>query len=105
MTAAETIQTFNDFKKKLKLIEDILTIIYPEAVIENLFIENPQKCSFTIPSSRWRYEIVWTNNFDFEIWYGLRTTRKEVKIKSSTWFKVRDLIRKRFLDAERLKWE
>ena len=106
-------------ERKQKLICDILGIIFPKKRINNIGIETPQKITFTMPvleHSRatgptshevsfveTRFFIVWNNNFDFELWKKVKGKLIQETVPSSTWFKVRDLIRQRFLDAEKLK--
>lgn len=96
--------------RKLNLIRDILAIAFPQKTINNLILENPQRVSFTIPLKEayldWveiRFELVWNNDFDFEIWATRNRRVKQHFLTTSRWFKVRDLMRKRFMDSEKLK--
>lgn len=96
-------------KKKFDLIESILGIIFPVDEIQYLQEDNPQKMSFNIKVHNTdvmiKHFIVWNNNLDIEIWITTKISTSRLYISSATWFKVRDLLRKRFLDAEKLKWE
>lgn len=98
-------------KKKLELIEDILKILYPNHVISELILENPKKVSYSVSSnysdhlSGWkhRFEIYWNNDLDFEIWRKRENRVSEQHFKTSAWFEVQDLLKKRYLDCEKLK--
>jgi hypothetical protein len=82
----------------------------PQKRINNLILETQQRVSFSIPVSEYplrnveiRFEMVWNNDYDFEIWATRNRQIKQHFLTTSRWFKVRDLMRKRFLDAEKLK--
>ncbi len=107
MTTTATTPTTD---RKLTLINDIIAIIFPQKTVNNLILENPQRVSFSIPIKEAyidrlevRFELVWNNDFDFEIWATRNRQVKQHFLTTSRWFKVRDLMRKRFLDAEKLK--
>lgn len=106
--------------RKARLICEILAIIFPKKKVNNIGFVNGQTLTFTMPVMEYsratsptshevsyietRFELRWDNELNFELWTlkkGARVVQQH--IPSSTWFKVRDLIRQRFLDAEKLK--
>lgn len=95
--------------KRLRLIEDILTLIFQE--VHLVHISDHQEASFVYDCVRAKHpnqvfrvmRIEWDDDFNFKVQECRGKILIDVYIPTSKWFQVRDLIRKRFLDAERLK--
>lgn len=77
--------------------------------VHDLFFENPQKAGFNSIFARpggqsvFRiYTIVWNDGLDFEIWEHRNKRVYQKFFPPSVWYKVRDMVRKRFMDAQKL---
>jgi hypothetical protein len=94
-------------KTKLQLIEDILKILHNDEQVQNLILESEQSVSYSVVFNgiEWgqRLYISWNDKLDFEVKCKTRTGLHMMHFGTSLWFNVRDLIRTRFLDAEKLK--
>jgi hypothetical protein len=96
-------------QRKLQLIEDILKIIFKQVELVKIE-EREQVVTFVkqYPGQPQIFRLMrmtWDNNLDFVIYEYLMKDWQGVFVPTSRWFQVRDLIRKRFLDAEKLKKE
>ena len=93
-------------ERKLQLIEEILKIIFANVNFVNL--KEEQRVSFVKewPGNPqiWRLmEMYWNDKFDFVVLEYVDKRWVGVYVPTSKWFAVRDLLRKKFLDAEKLK--
>lgn len=97
-----------NYQRKLQLIEDILKILFKQ--VELVHFNESQRVSFV---KQWSgnpeifrlMEMKWDNKLNFIISEYIDKDWRGVYVPTSKWFEVRDLIRKRFLDVEKIKIE
>ena len=114
-----TLQSPNDLARKLKLLEDILKLIFPEHLtIQSIVLEKQgdkfhalNEASFGIEGFyngvhqiQKRFAIHWDNKLNFYLFEVISQQRRvSFHPASTTWRRVYKLISDRHLDAENLK--
>lgn len=92
--------------KKVELIQDILNIIVGRP-IDLIEFKGIQEVTFVKEeNSRHIFRVMrltWNDYLDFIIFRRSGNKWEQISIPTSRWFKVRDLLRKNFLQAEKLK--
>lgn len=102
--------THTNNARKLQLIIKILKLIFPQKEIDQLVFENPQRVVFHVKLYNTEietiFEIVWNSDLDFDILKRKKRGVEMFPVKPSTWFKIGDLLKRNFMDTERLKkWD
>ncbi len=100
----------NNHTKKLQLIFKVLRLIFPQKEIDQIVLDNPQKVTFHVKLNHTEmetiFEMVWDSNLNFSILKKKKRRVEMFPVEPSTWYKVGDLLKRNFMDVERLKrWD